>query len=110
MQKLISRNVLPFGTNTKYGQCSTCQSGGSKKQKGGSIASLLQSLFPTVTVNSLMTTTGLVTVSKVVQRKTTKPKKRKTTKSKKRKTTKSKTTKPKKRKTTKPKKRKTTKK
>ena len=86
MTKLISRNVLPFSTNANYGACSTCQSGG---QKGGSIASLLQSLFPTVSVNSLMTTTGLVTASKVAQSK----KKRKTTK---RKTTKRKTTKRKK--------------
>ena len=88
MKDIISRNVLPFSTNAKYGECLTCQTGGGKKQKGGSIASLLQSLFPTVTVNKLMTTAGLVTASKVRQ-----SKKRKTTKCK---TTKRKTTKRKK--------------
>ena len=97
MSKLIGRNVLPFGTNAKYGECTSCQSGGSKKQKGGSIASLLQSLFPTVTVNKLMTTAGLVTASKMVKsKKKRKTTKKKTTKKATKKTTKKKTTKRKK--------------
>ena len=74
----MKMNVLPFATNAKYGECCGCQSGGSKKQKGGSIASLLQSLFPTVSVNQLITTTGLVAATKM-----TKKSKKKTTSKKK---------------------------
>ena len=65
------RRVLPFGVNNKY-NCGC--------QKGGALGPVLQALFPTIEVSSLVTAAGLTVASAVATKKKSKKSAKKSTK------------------------------